>query len=361
MHIVIFNWRDMKHEQAGGAEAYLHHQAVFWAKKGHRVDWVTSKVKGHPRYEVVDGLHVYRNGGIYTLYPCAVMRYLKLKRPDVVIDALNGVPFWTPLFVRVPRVLLIHHISTDIWLREFPKLVARFGIWLETWLMPRVYRKDPIITVSESSKKMIKQLFYENPVTVVHNAINSRFCPGEKASTPEIIYCGRLKKYKSIDVLLDAFSRLTNLNCTLHIVGRGDDEERLKRRARQLDLKNVIFHGFVSEDEKMRLLQRAWIAVNPSKMEGWGITNVEANVCGTPVVGADVPGIRDSIEDGESGVLVPYGDVNVLAGVLCKFLRDDAYRTFLSRGAVEWAKNFSWEVSSSKFMNVLKKKESGDV
>jgi glycosyltransferase involved in cell wall biosynthesis len=164
-----------------------------------------------------------------------------------------------------------------------------------------------------------------------------------------------LRRYKSIDVLLRAVAQLAERAPALHLAGQGEDEPRLKALANELGLKHVTFHGYTGEAEKIRLLQRAWIAVNPSSMEGWGVTNIEANACGTPVIGSDVPGIRDSISPGKSGLLFPYGDVSALAGAIRSLLDNRVLLQEMSRSAVEWASGFSWDASAAKTMELLER------
>jgi glycosyltransferase involved in cell wall biosynthesis len=93
--------------------------------------------------------------------------------------------------------------------------------------------------------------------------------------------------------------------------------------------------------------------VNPSIKEGWGITNIEANACGTPVVSADSPGLRDSVKIDVSGKLYPYGDIRVLQETLIDILTDSAKRTALSHTAVSYAAGFSWDESASAMEELL--------
>jgi len=358
VRIVVFNWRCFRHPQAGGSELYLHKQAALWAESGHEVVWITSRPRDAPRSEEKDGIRFVRRGGTYTVYPAAMVEFLRHSRSaDVVIDVENGIPFFTALFARCPVVLLIHHVHTDVWSREAGWLMAKVGRWLEQKAMPWVYRACPIVTVSDSSAGMIRKLFRnkEHSLKIVYNGVSEDLCPGQKAERPEIVYLGRLKKYKSIDVLLEAVANLSDLNPVLHLAGQGDDEPRLKALADSLGLKDVVFHGFVSDEKKRELLQRSWVAVNPSSMEGWGVTNIEANACGTPVVGADVPGIRDSIADGTSGVLVPHADVDALTDALRGLIGDPARLEQISESSMEWAGNFSWERSADRLFSVLQR------
>ena len=133
----------------------------------------------------------------------------------------------------------------------------------------------------------------------------------------------------------------------LSIVGRGDDEERLRAVSASLGLAGAVtFHGFVDDKQKVELLSMSHIVVNPSQKEGWGITNLEANACGTAVVSADSPGLRDSVKNDVSGVLYPYGNVDALATSIIDLLRDSERLSRLSHDAVGWARQFSWDQSA---------------
>ncbi|MDD3275641.1 MAG: glycosyltransferase family 4 protein [Kiritimatiellales bacterium] len=366
MRIAIFNWRCLRHPQAGGSEAYLYEQARRWAVQGHDVLWFTARPSGTSREENHDGIRFIRGGGTYTVYLFAALNYLRQATFDVILDVENGIPFFTPVYARVPVVLLIYHVHTDVWAREASWLTAKVGSWLERKVMPAIYRRKQIVTISPSSEEMIDRLFGEHrPIHLVYSGFSDELVPGSKAEQAEIVYLGRLRKYKSVDVLLRALHRLSDLSLTLRLAGQGEDEPRLRELAASLGLTNVIFQGYVDEDEKRKLLQRAWVVVNPSSMEGWGITNIEANACGTPVVGADVPGIRDSISPGQSGLLVPHGDDNALADAIRLLIEDDTRRNEMSRTACEWAARFSWQAASEAFMKILEQetavtKESGD-
>lgn len=354
MNILIFNWRDMTHPQAGGAEIYLYEQAKLWVAQGHRVAWICAKPPGGSSRDVQDGIEFFRMGGTYGVYACAWWQYIRLGwKPDVIIDTENGIPFFTPLYARVPVVLLIFHVHTDVWKREFSGLAARVGHWLESWLMPRVYARNQIVTISKSSETMVRELFPESQIELVYSAVDDAYRPGPKAESPELLYVGRLKRYKFIDVLLRAMAHLKERGCTLNIAGQGDDESRLKKLCADLELEHVNFLGFVSEEQKQELLQRAWLFVNPSSMEGWGITNIEANACGTPVLGADVPGIQDSVLEGKSGWLVPCGDERAWSERLRTLLAHPEELDALRESSIQWAANFSWEESARTFLRVL--------
>jgi glycosyltransferase involved in cell wall biosynthesis len=354
MNILIFNWRDIKNSSAGGAEFYLHEQAKIWAKQGNEINWICGGWTGCLKNEIVDGVNIRRIGGEFTQYMLAPFEYIKLKnKADVIIDAENGIPFFTPLYSKKKIILLIHHIHRDVWFKEKKFPISWIGNFLETKIMPFIYKNKRIVTVSPSSLEEINKIMKNNSVDVVYNAISDKCYDTKKKGGQNIIFVGRIKKYKSIDVLLKAVSRIDK-NLIVNIVGRGDDELRLKNITKLLGLKNVRFWGFVEESEKIKLLQNATLAVNPSFVEGWSITNIEANACGTIVIGSNVNGIKDSIIDKKTGLLFKYGDEKELAEKISSLLGDRRLREKMEAEAIRRAKNFSWTASAEKFLSILK-------
>ncbi|MFA6542096.1 MAG: glycosyltransferase, partial [Bacteroidota bacterium] len=180
----------------------------------------------------------------------------------------------------------------------------------------------------------------------------------EKSAEPLIGALGRLKKYKSFDHLLDAFVivRKEIPNARLVIVGDGDDRGRLAGKTASLGLNDcVTFTGFVSEKEKVDWLNRMHVAVNTSAKEGWGLTAIEANACGTPTVSSNVQGLRDAVIDEETGLLYEYGNREKLAEKIILLLRDDNLRGRLTMNALKRSKEFDWQIGAEKTMGVIER------
>ncbi len=139
--VLIINWRDISHPWSGGAEIYMHEIGRRLVDMGMEVGWLCQRHAGSSRNEILDGIHIRRVGGRFTLYPRAALTYLfSLRgRYDVIVDCENGIPFFSPLFARVPTVLLVHHVHREIFRRETHPPLRWLGYWLEGWLMPRVY------------------------------------------------------------------------------------------------------------------------------------------------------------------------------------------------------------------------------
>jgi glycosyltransferase involved in cell wall biosynthesis len=362
MNILVFNWQDRLHPQAGGAEAHLHETFSRLVKRGHTVHLVTCGFDNAPSHELVDGMHVYRIGSRSTYnahVPFWWIRVGKGLAVDVVVDDINKIPLMTPLFIDKPIVGLIHHLFGKSIYKEASFPAALYVDVMEHFI-PRVYAKTPLAVVSESTKTdCVEKGLRSSNMSIIYNGIDKSVFPmqvRQKSGNPVVTYFGRLKAYKSIDHVLRAFQGVLSQvhDAKLWIIGRGDDESRLRALADELHLQqSVVFHGFVDEQKKQELLSASWVVVNPSIKEGWGITNIEANACGTPVVSADSPGLRDSVKIDVSGKLYPYGDIRILQETLIDILTDNAKRTALSHSAVSYAAGFSWDESASAMEELL--------
>jgi glycosyltransferase involved in cell wall biosynthesis len=178
----------------------------------------------------------------------------------------------------------------------------------------------------------------------------------KKDPVPTILYLGRLKKYKSVDLLIKALPLVINEvpEARLVIVGEGDYKPELQNLTRNLELEDkVIFTGFVDGKTKVEWLHRAWVTVYPSIKEGWGLTNIEANACGTPAIASDVPGLRESVLPGKTGFLFRYGDEQDLADKIIRIITDNELRERFSREGILWASNFSWDKVVSEVEELL--------
>lgn len=358
--ILIYNWRDTRHTWAGGAEVYVHELGKRWVEGGHHVT-VFCGNDGHlPRREIIDGVHIVRRGGFYLVYFWAFAYYLVRFRGryDIILDCHNGIPFFTPLYAKEPVIGVVHHIHQVVFRQYLPRPLAIFAAWLERDLMPWAYRNRRFITVSDSTRQEMAGLGLGSAgISIVHNGVDfAQLQPGLKAASPTVLYLGRLAPYKSIDVLIRGFEvvRRRVPDARLVIAGSGEDSARLKRLATKLDLRDVVdFQGRVSDSGKVALLQSAWVFVNPSLMEGWGITTIEANACGTPVVGANVSGLRDSIRNPHTGYLTPHGDHEALADRITELLTNHDQRASMSANALDWSHRFDWDTSSSRALKLI--------
>lgn len=361
LRILILNWRDIRHKFAGGAEVYIHEIAKRFVQEGNSVTLFCGNDAHCPRYQVIDGVQIVRRGGFYTVYFWAFVYYVIKFRGkfDIVIDSENGIPFLTPFYIRKPIYLLIHHVHQEVFRNHLPILLSKLARLIEGRLMPYMYKNKTVITVSDSSKKEIIKLGFTNEadIHVVHPGIDTKlFYASEKSDVPTVVYLGRIQPYKNLDVLVKAFSKVLNSipDAKLVIAGEGGAKTTIEKLAAKLNIAdNVFFQGKVSEEAKVKILGRSWVSVQPSQVEGWGITVIEANACGTPVIASNVNGLKDSIVDGKTGLLVKMGDSDQFAAAILELLQDENLRNNLSKEALVWSQNFVWDESAKKFYEVI--------
>lgn len=363
--VLILTWRDaINNKEMGGNEVYVERIANGLIDKGYEVTVFSSKGEDQAFSEIVNGVQYIRRGSRYTVYFWAALHYLLglNKKTDFIIDTGNGVPFCTPLYSKKPKVMLVHHFHNGQWFQEFPFPIGAVGYYIERFVMPFIYRKTRFVTVSNSSKLDLEFLGIDSKnIQIAYNGTN---LSGEFDTSkvdlyknPTILYLGRLREYKRIDLAIKALAEIkkTIPNVQLKIAGLGDDENRLKEITKKLGLeKSVSFLGFVSESQKRNLLTKSWVYVNPSSKEGWGIVNIEANHYGTPVVGFNVFGVRDSVKDGYSGYLAE--NFEDFVAKLANALRSNSRETnAMRKNAIDWASRFNWEDTVNVFDKEIKK------
>ncbi len=357
MRILWINHRDLKHPQAGGAEVRLYEISRRLYKMGVKVVVLSERAGRLPTREVMDGVEVKRMGNSVLIHLAAPIYVLKHGREyDVIIDDIaHAVPWYSPIVTRTPVIAQIHHVHQNVVDVELSKPLAWVARNAERTI-PRVYRH--FITVSKSTKQELVYRFNINPntIAVIPNGVDlSKYKPGVKDPKPTILWVGRIKKYKRLEHLLLSYKIVKNKvpDAKLIIVGRGDYEDYIKRLAKSLGLTDVHFMGRVSEKTKIMLMQRAWVLVSTSIVEGWGLTVTEAAACRTPAIAYKVPGLKDSIRHMNTGILVEPGDIVGLVESIISMLVDDALRNRMAENAYNYARQFDWDNIAKLFIRYL--------
>ena len=320
---------------------------------GWEVDLVCAAYPGAPRQEVVDGINIMRHGHWTVanfVLPPVVRRLLKSRTYDLLVEDINKIPFFTPLYRGdVPLVAIVPHLFGSTVYREANPLAATYVYGAES-LIPRIYGNVDFEVISPSTRDdlIARGMDGARIRTVYCGLEHEKFTladPPPRSATPLVVSWSRLRRYKSIDVAIRAFDLIQRElpDARMLVMGRGPDEERLRKLTRRLGLQDKVeFRGFMPWEELVAALHRCHVFLNPSPKEGWGLTVVEANQCGLPVVASDRPGLKDSVRDGITGSLVPYGDEKAFAAEALKILRDPALFRERSQAARAWAATFSW-------------------
>ncbi len=357
MNILLVNWQDLRNPQAGGAEIHLFELFSRLAARGHRVRLVCSGFVGGSPREMVEGIEVHRTGTRHSFAVRgrgAVRRALRAEMPDVIVDDINKLPLFTPLLTDRPVYAMVPHLFGTTAFDEVPWPMAAM-VWIAERLIPLVYRKAWFHAISDSTRDdLVIRGIPRDRIAVVYPGVDTvGYSPDPSVGRSEparFVYLGRIKRYKGVEYVLHALAiaRRKHPDVTLDIAGIGDDRPRLERLASTLGLAGVVrFPGFVSDATKLALLRQAVANVFPSPKEGWGITVMEAAACGTPSIASDAPGLRDSVRDGHTGLLVPHGDAVALADAMVRLVDDPELVRSLGANARQHAERLTWDAAAS--------------
>lgn len=363
LRVLLLNERCHRNPLAGGAETHLF-EIFGRLSDAIDVELLCCGFAGAPPTDVFRGVRIRRLGtrlSFYALLPRVVRRHIAQVSVDLVVEAHNKVPFLTPLYAgRVPVLVIHHHLHGLTAFRQVNPAVAAASVLLER-LIPHVYRGVRFLTISDSSRTdLVRRGVREESIDVVpcgvdHDIHRPNAVEGR---APLVLSLGRLEPYKRLDLLLHAMRRVVTEmpQARLVIIGRGQQEHRLRALTDQLGLSGAVrFAGYVSDREKVSLLQRAALLVQCSRKEGWGLAVFEAYACGTPVVASHVPGLSDSVQDGITGRLVHGARPAAFAAAITRLLTDEPERAELGRCALAWAKSFRWERAAASTGRALRR------
>lgn len=350
--IHVLAWRDLVDIEAGGSELHAARVLSLWSEAGLDVTMRTSYAQGHPYEGTRDGYRVVRKHGRFMVFPTTVISEVlgSLGPRDGIVEIWNGVPFLTPIWARGPRSTWIHHVHRDMWEMVLEPGLAKAGKFFEHRLAPPLYRRTPIVTLSESSRTEIVDYLGLPPanVRVVPPGIDERFHrSGEKSLTPLVVSVGRLMPSKRFNDLIETMAavRRSVPDVELVIVGDGYERPELEAQIASIGAQAWIrLAGRVSDEELISLYRRAWIVASASIAEGWGMTLTEAAGCGTPSVATDIAGHRDSVANGRSGILA--SSPRALTEAITAVLTDPALREQLSEGASAHAATLTWAATA---------------
>jgi glycosyltransferase involved in cell wall biosynthesis len=358
----------------GGAEVWLFYTSIILAKKGHEVTVITYKHPLHSSNEVIDGVKVRRVGifpikGIQPYFKRALINAYGivvngLKMDYDIIISNQTFPLLPSYFIsklrRKPLIAVFHDIyGLNFSIKEkglFKGLVRGIIEVISTKL-----NYNLILTVSNSTKsKLLNTGVNAEKIFVVGGGVDIKAIDSvyaEKSSKPMIIYVGRLVKLKKVENLIIAFKEVLSKipDAELYIVGIGPQESMLKNMVEQLKITSKVhFTGFVSEEEKIVLMKRAWVLVQPSVAEGFGLVLAEANACKTPVIAVDSGGPREVVRDGETGYLIKPNNIKILIEKLIELLSDkNRVLVMGEKGRRVIEENFTWDKVAEKIERII--------
>jgi len=366
MKILVFSWRDPEHPLAGGAEQVMHEHMKGWIKVGHEVTLFSSRFPGSSNIELIDGVKIVRGGYQYLgVQIKGFVYYLKNRdNVDFLVDQFHGLPFFTPLYSKKPKIAVIQETARGVWLlnplpRPLNWIIGLIG-YLGEPIIFLFYKNTKFITGSGSAlEDVVKMGIPRKNITIVpHGVLTFKPSPlPQKEKKKTITFLGVLSKDKGIENALQCFSILNNKGDYQYwVIGKPETEgykRRIRELVKKLQLENKVdFWGFVDQNKKFELLAKSHVLVNPSSREGWGLVNIEANSVGTPVVAYRSQGLVDSVKVGISGEITKTNEPAALSEGVLDIINRHNYSK-ISKSAIKWSKNFSWEKSSKASLELI--------
>ena len=350
-------WRDLDDPDAGGSEVHADEFMRRWAAVGLEVSHRTSAALGQPAEAMRNGYRVVRRGSRYSVFPRTIVSEIthRMGRYDALVEIWNGVPWFSPVWCRAPRITFLHHVHGPMWNQMLPAPLAGFGRVLEAKLAPPFYRGTQMVTPSDATREELLEIgFRADRVLAVPNGVSEQFHPGgERSASPAVVAVGRLAPVKRFDQLIEAavVAKRRVPDLTLTIVGSGPMRAELDALVQRHEAGEWIsFLGQVSHLDLVALYQRAWLVASASLAEGWGLTLTEAAACGTPAVATDIRGHRSSVVRDVTGVLAP---LERLGDTLADVLTDHVRREQLAAAALQRARTLTWDASAVGVLRAL--------
>lgn len=361
MHILILNFKDPKNSKAGGAEIVTMQHAVSWIHAGHNVTWFTSSFPRAKAEEVLDNVHIVRKGNLLTTYFLAPIFYLfSGEKFDLVIDEIHGIPYATPVYVRKPKIAFIHEVAGDIWDYMYPFPLSTLGKFLENFYF-LFYKHIFFWTDAESTvDELVGKGIARKHCSVIHcpvtNTVLTELPKKEKELT--CLFVSRLVPMKGVERVIEAFAQVVEEypSAKLRIVGAGDKKYTQKLQTLVHDKKvekHIVFLGKISEKEKLSRMKRAHILLHASVKEGWGLVVTEAASQATPAIVYNVPGLRDSVIQGKTGVILNQNTPQVMAKAIVGLWKDTKGYRNMQKQCLLWASSLSLQKCTARSLQLI--------
>ena len=354
--VAIFSFKGpATNDMTGGIEVYELELAKVLEKMGYNIEIFCGKdhdENSPDQEQISENIRVRRYKAIFGFLPFALISmhlsffFKHKKNINFLIENQSVIPMFTT-FYRKSRLTIIHHITGKDYYRKQGKIKGSIGYYLEKFFLPKLYKKQSILTVSDHTKSQLVELgFNRDAVKVIPPVVNVK--PSEIVFHPReniISYIGRytgLQGNKKIDHIIDVLPEIIDSvpDAKLIIAGSMKKEDELKKRVENLNLnEKVSFLGFISDEKKSEILAMSKVFASPSYQEGFGITYIESNINGTPVVGYKIPDLMTVTDS--SGIMVEKDDKDSLKEAIITLLLDDEKWNLLSKGAYENADKYS--------------------
>ncbi|WP_099304193.1 glycosyltransferase family 4 protein [Bacillus sp. Marseille-P3800] len=341
----------------GGARNYIEDFSTSLTNKYKEVTIICCEEKGKelPSHETISGVTIIRikkgKNSIRSLKSFYKKNYKE--KTTLLIENMVSYPMFIGSFDKKKKKFsIIHHLTGNEYLKRSNKLEGIAGYLLENLCLRVFYKNIPIITVSdESVKDIVKVGIKKNNISCIPPGIDTDyFIPAEKTKHPLIVYVGRYdgeNGVKKINDLVKAFNLVNKKNTKLILAGPTNFQEELSDLISNND--NIEYKGLISEGEKLELLQKSWAFASPSSREGFGITYIEANSCGTPIIAYKINDL-ETLTDTNS-FLADQGDIEELSLILKRISNGEITKD------VNEIRNFALQYSKTTFSEKVLKYE----
>jgi len=352
--------RDRFHPLAGGVERSIAEIGRRLAGLGDEVHWLSIGKPAGPEEQVDHGMHLKRFGPGPLAGHVEVLRHVAKQRYDIIIDDLgHAIPWGTNWITDRPTVAFFHHLHRRTLRGQLPPVLAFLAAGAEC-AYPVIYPDARFVTESRSSLEDLTSLgIRQSNVEMIPPGVDGGlFRPRTKNPRPTVVYFGGLKRYKRPGLALEAFAmfQTERPNAQMFVVGRGPVESELRGLVTRWRLADSVrFMGRLTDQELADLVGSAWANIHTAVAEGWCLTGFEAAAAGVPTVACDVPGLRDSVIPGVSGLLVAHDSAADLAAALESVTAQPSDWVARCR---KYAEDYSWDTSAERWHSLLHEFES---
>jgi glycosyltransferase involved in cell wall biosynthesis len=363
----------------GGAETYTHELSKSLVSRGHQVSVVCTADPLEPGTSDVDGVQIRRLRQTTRIYGTPIMEKLRetlLEMDANILHANFPSPYIAYSVARVSSQRRVPAVLT--WHNDLPAVTIGAGILIEMHdrlVLPYYIRKyRRVISTTETyvrHSRILSKL--GSQVTVVPNGVDcEKFNPRNDRAPIRyqfdlrdrftLLFVAALTKwhgYKGLDTLLAGLSIVLKkgLDPVLLVVGDGSLKENYRQLAQRLNIqRSVVFAGDAPDWELPLYYAAADTLVLPSKnmSEGFGLTLLEANATGLPVIATCVGGVPSVVKDGYNGLLVRPNDPPSMADAICRMITDHTGQEEMGRNGRRVAEAHDWKIVASKTEQVYR-------